>query len=123
MTLLALFEERTIRLLVADRPLASEVVRLDPGVRDDVVALRELGALTGAVAGTGGIRTGSAASAKRLLGWYREAQRRFGIRWQLLAAINFVESAFGKVRNASSAGAQGPMQFGARDMAGLRPGR
>jgi membrane-bound lytic murein transglycosylase B len=46
-----------------------------------------------------------------LLGWYREAERRFGVRWQLLAAVNFVESAFGKVRNASSAGAQGPMQF------------
>src|SRR5258708_6972561 len=111
LTLLVLFEERTIRLLVADRPLASEVVRRDRAVGDDVAALRELGALTGAVAGTGGVRTGPAASAKRLLDWYREAQRRFGIRWQLLAAINFVESAFGKVRNASSAGAQGPMQF------------
>ena len=110
-TLLALYEERTIRLLVADKALAGDVLRRDPAVRDDVVALRDLGALTGPVAGTGGIRTGPAAPAMRLLAWYREAQRRFGIRWQLLAAINFVESAFGKVRNASSAGAQGPMQF------------
>jgi len=46
-----------------------------------------------------------------LLAWYREAQRRFRIRWQLLAAVNFVESAFGKIRNVSTAGAQGPMQF------------
>jgi membrane-bound lytic murein transglycosylase B len=47
----------------------------------------------------------------RLLRWYREAQRRFGIRWQLLAAVNVVESAFGKVRNTRGAGARGPMQF------------
>ena len=40
-----------------------------------------------------------------------EAQARFGVRWQLLAAINFVESAFNKVRNDSGAGARGPMQF------------
>src|SRR5207249_10235221 len=29
----------------------------------------------------------------------------------LLAAVNFVESAFNKLRNNSAAGAQGPMQF------------
>jgi len=29
----------------------------------------------------------------------------------VLAAVNFVETAFGKVRSPSSAGAQGPMQF------------
>jgi len=54
-------------------------------------------------------RVGPPAPALQLLRWYREAQRRFGIRWQLLAAVNFVESAFGKVRNTSGAGARGPM--------------
>ena len=29
----------------------------------------------------------------------------------MLAAVNFVESAFGRVRSASEAGARGPMQF------------
>ena len=29
----------------------------------------------------------------------------------MLAAVNFVESAFGRMRNSSAAGAQGPMQF------------
>jgi membrane-bound lytic murein transglycosylase B len=29
----------------------------------------------------------------------------------VLAAVNFVESAFGRLRNSSAAGAQGPMQF------------
>ena len=56
-------------------------------------------------------RTGLPAPADQLLGYYREAQRRFGIPWQVLAAVNFVETAFGKVRSPSTAGAQGPMQF------------
>jgi hypothetical protein len=110
-TLLALYEQRTIRLLAADKKLAQAGFRIDPALRDDVVAVRELGELTGPVAGIAHFRTGPALPAKQLLAWYREAQRRFAIRWQLLAAINFVESAFGKVRSASSAGAQGPMQF------------
>ena len=57
------------------------------------------------------IRIGKPAPASRLLAWYRAAQQRFGVRWQLLAAVNYVESGFGKVRSASGAGAQGPMQF------------
>src|SRR5438105_4405934 len=40
-----------------------------------------------------------------------DAGRRFGVAWNVLAAVNFVESAFGKLRNSSTAGAQGPMQF------------
>jgi membrane-bound lytic murein transglycosylase B len=33
------------------------------------------------------------------------------VRWPLLAAVNLVESSFGRLRNDSTAGAQGPMQF------------
>jgi membrane-bound lytic murein transglycosylase B len=33
------------------------------------------------------------------------------VRWNVLAAVNFVESAFNKLRNNSATGAQGPMQF------------
>ena len=33
------------------------------------------------------------------------------VAWSVLAAVNFVESAFGRMRNRSTAGAQGPMQF------------
>jgi membrane-bound lytic murein transglycosylase B len=46
-----------------------------------------------------------------LLRLYRKGERRFGVSWEVLAAINFVESAFGKLRSDSAAGAQGPMQF------------
>ena len=46
-----------------------------------------------------------------LLRFYREGQRTHGVRWELLAAINLVETGFGKIRGLSTAGAQGPMQF------------
>ncbi len=46
-----------------------------------------------------------------LLADYRRAEARFHVRWQLLAAVNLIESAFGRVVNRSNAGAQGPMQF------------
>jgi membrane-bound lytic murein transglycosylase B len=46
-----------------------------------------------------------------LLGYFREAQSRFGVGWQYLAAIEFIETRFGRVHGPSTAGAQGPMQF------------
>ena len=46
-----------------------------------------------------------------LVSYYGEAQRRFGIGANYLAAIHLVETKFGRVVNNSVAGAQGPMQF------------
>jgi membrane-bound lytic murein transglycosylase B len=46
-----------------------------------------------------------------LIGHYRKAQRLYGIDWQHLAAINLVETKFGRVKSKSVAGARGPMQF------------
>ncbi|MFL5963635.1 MAG: transglycosylase SLT domain-containing protein [Gaiellaceae bacterium] len=111
-TLLALYEQRIVRVLGERPTLARAVVRLDPAAADDVAARIDLTALvaSGPVP-RASPRVGPAAPAAQLLVWYREAQQRFGVRWQLLAAVNFVESAFGKVRNTSTAGAQGPMQF------------
>ncbi|HET8970541.1 MAG TPA: lytic transglycosylase domain-containing protein [Candidatus Nanopelagicales bacterium] len=51
------------------------------------------------------------APAAVLMRSYREAERRFGVDWEYLAAINLVETAFGRIRGTSVAGAQGPMQF------------
>ena len=42
---------------------------------------------------------------------YHEGERVDGIPWQYLAAINFVETAMGRIHGLSVAGAQGPMQF------------
>ncbi|OBB73210.1 lytic transglycosylase [Mycobacterium sp. 852014-52144_SCH5372336] len=47
----------------------------------------------------------------QLMTHYREAESEFGVPWHYLAAINLVETAFGRVAGVSTAGAQGPMQF------------
>jgi membrane-bound lytic murein transglycosylase B len=87
-------------------------MKLAPRERDDVQARIDLQTLANAtVPLRARPRIGPAPPESRLRAWYGEAQRRFGIRWQLLAAINLVESDFGRVRNTSVAGAQGPMQF------------
>jgi soluble lytic murein transglycosylase-like protein len=109
-TLLALYEQRVLRLLAHDPPLAARVTARYPRIRDDVAAREELFRLTPPTPNPQ-LRTGPAEPPRRLLRFYREAQRRFAVRWQLLAAVNFVESAFNKLQNASVAGAQGPMQF------------
>ena len=57
------------------------------------------------------MRVADAAPAASLRAYYADAQRRFRIHWTVLASINLVESAFGRVRSASEAGARGPMQF------------
>ena len=46
-----------------------------------------------------------------LVGYYKEAEAQFGIRWQYLAAIHFVETRMGRIHGNSTAGAEGPMQF------------
>ncbi|SFB72246.1 Membrane-bound lytic murein transglycosylase B [Nocardioides terrae] len=51
------------------------------------------------------------ASEPALLAFYREGERRFGVPWQVLAAVNLVETGMGRIRGTSVAGARGPMQF------------
>jgi hypothetical protein len=46
-----------------------------------------------------------------LLGYFREGQSRFRVAWEYLAAIEFIETRFGRVHGLSPAGAEGPMQF------------
>jgi len=115
LVLLALYQQRVYRLLAADRSLSRAVLARLPRelarvARDFVSAHRELYRLTPPIAART-IRVARAAPAASLLAWYREAQTRFNVPWNVLAAVNFVESKFGKLRSASAAGAQGPMQF------------
>ncbi len=49
--------------------------------------------------------------ADELLGYYREAEAATGVPWEVLAAINLVETRMGRIDGVSSAGAIGPMQF------------
>jgi membrane-bound lytic murein transglycosylase B len=46
-----------------------------------------------------------------LLGYFTAAQARTGVPWEYLAAIELVETSFGRVHGLSTAGAEGPMQF------------
>jgi membrane-bound lytic murein transglycosylase B len=111
----ALYEQRIYRMLARNDGLArASIDRLPrPAVaaaRDIVAAHRELFRLAPPISARS-IRIGRAESAPALLGYYREGERRFGVPWRVLAAVNFVESAFNKLRSRSAAGAQGPMQF------------
>jgi Transglycosylase SLT domain len=114
-TLHALHQQR-MHLLLTGRPrLASRVIEEVPAplasdLRTTIRARRGLASLTPPVPRSR-FRTGPALPAGVLLDYYREAQRRFGVGWPVLAAVNFVESAFGRLRNESVAGAGGPMQF------------
>jgi membrane-bound lytic murein transglycosylase B len=101
-----------IRTLARNPQEAAAVVKLAPRERDDIAVRRDLNRLSaGSPPQVGGVSVGTARHAGTLLSFYREAQRRFGIRWELLAAINFVESDFGRARTTAKADAQGPMQF------------
>ncbi len=46
-----------------------------------------------------------------LVGYYQAAAAATGVDWNYLAAINMVETGFGRISGVSTAGAQGPMQF------------
>lgn len=76
-----------------------------------VRAARQLGGITAPQRKLPRWRIVAPAPVKRLLGHYREAQRRTGVPWTYLAAINLVETRMGRIRGTSTAGAQGPMQF------------
>ncbi len=52
-----------------------------------------------------------AAPAAELLAHYKAAEADMGIPWEILAAINLVETRMGRLRGVSTAGAAGPMQF------------
>jgi soluble lytic murein transglycosylase-like protein len=114
--LYALYEQRLYRLLAREPKLADAVLPALPAslratTRDLLVAQRELYRLTPPLPARATIKVGPAAPASSLLADYREAERRFHVPWNVLASVNFVESKFGKLRNASASGAQGPMQF------------
>ena len=114
-TLYALDQQRihqrlSARLRLAKRVLAHVPGRVAAHARATIRARRELAALA-TPQPRDRFSTGRPAPAGILLRDYREAQRRFRVAWPVLAAVNFVESAFGRMRNRSTAGAQGPMQF------------
>ena len=115
-TYLALHHQRILRLMAKRRPLGDATLRRLPEAvrgeaRDSVRAMRHLAEIPRDLKNLPRLRVARAAPAADLRRYYREGQRRFGVHWTVLASVNFVESAFGRIRSASESGARGPMQF------------
>jgi membrane-bound lytic murein transglycosylase B len=114
-TLYALYAQRALRMLSRHPRLAAGTARRLPRrlareTRGTAAALRELRRLSAGWK-PHRVRVGRPEALDALRGYYRAAQRRFGVGWPVLAAVNHVESGFGRLRSASVSGAQGPMQF------------
>ncbi len=112
----ALYQQRLYRALGREPALASRVIARLPGgvaaeARTNVAAGTKLFSLVHATRRAIEFRTRPPLPAAVLLRYYREAERRFHVSWEVLAAVNYIESKFGRVVSPSSAGAQGPMQF------------
>ncbi len=114
--LLALHQQRIYRYLarnpkVASRTYARLPKALAGQARDNVTAARDLLSLVHPISGSAKFRVQPPEPADVLLGHFRHAERRFGVEWEVLAAVMFVETKFGRVRSPSYTGAKGPMQF------------
>jgi membrane-bound lytic murein transglycosylase B len=77
----------------------------------NVDARRQLGLLAHATDTVPAWRIEAPAPAEDLLSHYRGAESASGVGWNYLAAINLIETRFGRINGVSTAGAQGPMQF------------
>jgi soluble lytic murein transglycosylase-like protein len=114
--LLALYQQRIYRVLGRDSKLANATIerlpkRLRSEARANTSAAANLFSLVTPVSGSPGFTTAKPLPAGRLLHHYRDAEQRFGVAWEVLAAVNSVETRFNRITSSSSAGAQGPMQF------------
>jgi membrane-bound lytic murein transglycosylase B len=103
-------------------------ITLNPGLREPTLALiadptrkvlvireldaaRQLRALTKPQAKLPEWKLVAPAPVAELKDSYLTAEVESGIEWEYLAAVNFVETKFGRIRGVSTAGARGPMQF------------
>ena len=111
----ALFVQRRVRFLakragVSEATLDELAPRLRKQLHQLTRAARSLRRLSG-----GGpprkLKVGKPLPLAELVSLYEQAESRYGIASEYLAAINLVETKFGRVKSKSTAGAQGPMQF------------
>jgi membrane-bound lytic murein transglycosylase B len=92
--------------------LAALPAELQGAVQSHAAARREFRALAGGPAQKmPAWRIVAPAPADQLVAWYHEAEAAYGVPWQVLAAVNLVETGMGRIQGTSTAGAQGPMQF------------
>ncbi|WP_113700699.1 transglycosylase SLT domain-containing protein, partial [Nonomuraea lactucae] len=116
--LLALHQQRVYRAMARDTTLAQRTIgRLPKGLaaeaRDNTTAVGKLLSMARPISAAQRkrMRLAEPLPAERVRGYMLRAEKRFGVEWEVLAAIMLVETKFGRVRSASSSGAQGPMQF------------
>ncbi|MFI7611898.1 transglycosylase SLT domain-containing protein [Nonomuraea terrae] len=114
--LLALHQQRLYRHAarhpeVASRAFARLPKALAAQAKANTEAIRELLALARPIKPDAVFKTRRPRPAAELLGYFKRAERRFGVEWEVLAAVMFAETKFGRVRSDSHVGAQGPMQF------------
>lgn len=114
--LLVLFEQRIYRELAGDPHLAARVLgRLPRGLAAEARA--NVGAASALVRHfvppkvAPELRIHRPEAAEVLRGYFEEAEARFEVGWEVLAAVMLIETRMGRVVSHSSAGAQGPMQF------------
>ncbi|CAN5574852.1 hypothetical protein BH20ACT23_BH20ACT23_12200 [soil metagenome] len=112
----ALYQQRIYRLMSRNTKLGNRTMRRLDGLlarsaQRIVGAHRELRGLVEPLPANFTFPTGRAKPVAELLRYYKAAQRRFRVDWRVLAAVNYIETKFGKVKATSSAGAVGPMQF------------
>lgn len=94
-----------------DRVVKSLPAELKPIAEVHIQAGEQLRSLTKPITKLPSWKIIAPPPASELLGYYKEAEAEFGVRWQYLASIHLVETRMGRIRGTSSAGAQGPMQF------------
>jgi hypothetical protein len=89
--------------------------RIPPALRDcydrNVVARRNLNGLATIADTLPAWRIAPPAPLDELVANYHAAEAETGVDWIYLAAINLIETGFGRIAGTSTAGAQGPMQF------------
>src|SRR4051794_26786851 len=101
----ALYQQRVYRFLARRPALAGRTVAklrrpLAAQAADNVTATRDLLSLTHPARTANVVRTQAPQPAGVLLGHFQRAGRRFGVSWQVLAAVMQVESRFGRVKSA-----------------------
>jgi hypothetical protein len=96
---------------LARRVLAHTDVRVRVAASAHLEAARKLRSLVTPVESATALTIAQPTAPRDLRSLYAEAESRYGVAWYVLAAVNFVESRFGRVLGPSAAGALGPMQF------------
>jgi hypothetical protein len=112
----SLREQKLYRLLAGRPGWARKVASRLPGslarkLRTHTDAGRKLRSLVTPLKPPVRLPTTRPASPHALRRYYERGEERFGVAWEVLAAVNLVETRMGRLTGPSPAGARGPMQF------------